>query len=44
LNMSARTAEEYRYRIREKMEVKGTAGIVLYAIKNDLFRLAMPDQ
>ena len=44
LNMSARTAEEYRYRIREKMEVKGTAGIVLYAIKNDLFRLAIPDQ
>ena len=44
LNMSARTAEEYRYRIREKMEVKGTAGIVLYAIKNDLFRLEIPDQ
>ena len=44
LNMSARTAEEYRYRIREKMEVKGTAGMVIYAIKNDLFRLAIPDQ
>ena len=44
LNMSARTAEEYRYRIREKMGVKGTAGMVIYAIKNDLFRLAIPDQ
>ena len=39
LNMSARTAEEYRYRIKEKMEVKGTTGIVIYAIKNDLFKL-----
>lgn len=40
LNMSSRTAEEYRKRIREKMDVKGTAGIVIYAITNDLFRLA----
>jgi DNA-binding NarL/FixJ family response regulator len=39
LNMSARTVEEYRHRIREKMEVKGTAGMVIYAIKNDLFRI-----
>ena len=39
LNISARTAEEYRKRIRDKMEVKGTAGMVIYAIRNDLVRL-----
>ncbi len=39
LNISARTAEEYRKRIRDKMDVKGTAGMVIYAIRNDLFRL-----
>lgn len=39
LNMSARTVEEYRQRVREKMEVKGTAGMVIYAIKNDLYKL-----
>jgi DNA-binding NarL/FixJ family response regulator len=39
LNISARTAEEYRKRIRDKMDVKSTAGMVIYAIRNDLFRL-----
>jgi DNA-binding NarL/FixJ family response regulator len=39
LSMSTRTAEEYRKRIREKMDVKNTAGMVIYAIRNDLFRL-----
>ncbi|HUQ67607.1 MAG TPA: response regulator transcription factor [Flavitalea sp.] len=39
LNMSSRTAEEYRQRIREKMKVKSTAGIVIYAIKNELFMI-----
>lgn len=39
LNMSSRTAEEYRQKVREKMDVKGTAGMVIYAIKNDLFKL-----
>ena len=39
LNMSSRTVEDYRKRIREKMEVKSTAGIVIYAISNYLFRL-----
>lgn len=39
LNMSTRTAEEYRKRIREKMDVKNTAGMVIYAIRNDLFKL-----
>lgn len=39
LHLSTRTVEEYRQRIKDKMEVKGTTGIVIYAIKNDLFRL-----
>jgi DNA-binding NarL/FixJ family response regulator len=39
LNMSMRTAEEYRKRIREKMDVKNIAGIVIYAIRNNLFKL-----
>lgn len=39
LNMSSRTVEEYRQRVREKMDVKGTAGMVIYAIKNDLVKL-----
>lgn len=37
LNISARTAEEYRQKIRMKMNVKTTTGIVIYAIRNDLF-------
>jgi DNA-binding NarL/FixJ family response regulator len=39
LNISARTAEEYRQKIKEKMEVKNTVGMVIYAISNNLFRL-----
>lgn len=39
LNISGRTAEEYRKRIRDKMDVKGTAGMVIYAIRNDLYRI-----
>src|SRR5687767_4109309 len=39
LNISARTAEEYRQKIRKKMDVKTTTGMVMYAIRNDLFRL-----
>jgi DNA-binding NarL/FixJ family response regulator len=39
LHLSSRTVEEYRQRIREKMEVNGTTGIVIYAIKNELFRV-----
>jgi DNA-binding NarL/FixJ family response regulator len=39
LNMSARTAEEYRQKIRMKMDVKTTTGMVIYAIRNDLFRI-----
>ena len=39
LNISTRTAEEHRKRIRDKMDVTGTAGIVIYAIRNELFKL-----
>jgi DNA-binding NarL/FixJ family response regulator len=38
LFLSSRTVEEYRQRIRDKMEVKSTTGIVIYAIKNDLYK------
>lgn len=39
LYYSIRTIEWYRVRIMEKMEVKNTTGIVLYAIKNKLFKI-----
>ncbi|MDP1812495.1 MAG: response regulator transcription factor [Sediminibacterium sp.] len=39
LYKSSRTIEGYRVKILEKMKVKNTAGIVIYAIKNDLFKL-----
>ncbi len=37
--VSPRTVDEYRERIREKMKVKGTAGIVIYALQNDLIKI-----
>jgi DNA-binding NarL/FixJ family response regulator len=37
--MSARTVEGYRLKILEKMEVKSTAGLVIYAIKNGLYKV-----
>jgi DNA-binding NarL/FixJ family response regulator len=39
LQLSVRTIEGYREKIQEKMEVKNTAGIVVYAIRNGLFKL-----
>ena len=39
LHLSVRTIEGYREKIQEKMEVKNTAGIVVYAIRNGLFKL-----
>lgn len=39
LHLSMRTVEEYRQRLKDKMEVKGTTGIVIYAIKNDLYKV-----
>ncbi len=37
--VSARTIEGYRRRIMNKMSVKGTAGIALYAIKNGIVKI-----
>ena len=39
LNLSTRTVEGYRDKIQEKMKVKNTAGIVVYAIRNGLFKV-----
>ena len=37
LSISPRTVEWYRTRIMEKLEVKSTIGIVIYALRNKLF-------
>ena len=39
LFMSTRTVEGLRARILEKMKVKTTAGVAIYAIKNSLYLL-----
>lgn len=39
LNLSIRTIEGYRERIEEKMDVHNTAGIVVYAIKNGIYKI-----
>jgi DNA-binding NarL/FixJ family response regulator len=39
LFLSPRTVEGYRLKILEKMNVKSTAGIVIYAVKNGLYTL-----
>lgn len=39
LFLSNRTIEGYRQRIQEKMQVKSTAGIVVYAIKTGLYKI-----
>ncbi len=36
--MSSRTVEGYRARIQEKMKVKSTAGIVIFALKTGLYK------
>lgn len=41
LCLGVRTIEGYRKRIEEKMDVKNTAGIVIYAIRKKLFLLPM---
>jgi DNA-binding NarL/FixJ family response regulator len=38
LHLKARTIERYRDAIMEKMDVKNAAGVVMYAIKNDLYK------
>jgi len=39
LNLSIRTVEGYRDRIQEKIGAKNSAGIVVYAIKNDIYKV-----
>ena len=38
LFLSKRTVEGYRTRILEKMNVKNTAGVVIYALKHQLIK------
>lgn len=39
LHFSVRTIEGYRKKIQEKMKVKNSAGIVVYAIKNNIYQM-----
>lgn len=39
LSLSIRTVEGYREKIQQKMKVKNTAGIVVYAIRKGLYKL-----
>ena len=39
LFLSVRTIEGYRKKVQEKMKVKNTAGIVVYAIKNKVYNI-----
>lgn len=38
LYISARTVEGYRFKIQEKLDVKNSIGIVIYAIKHNLYQ------
>ena len=38
LFLSKRTVEGYRTRILEKMDVKNTAGVVIFALKHSIIR------
>lgn len=40
--LSKRTVDCYRSKILDKMDVKSTAGIVVYAIRNSLYRIENP--
>jgi DNA-binding NarL/FixJ family response regulator len=42
LFLSGRTVEGYRVKILEKMNAKSTAGIVIYAIKNEMYKINNP--
>ena len=39
IHLSVRTIEGYRERIQEKMKAKNAAGIVVYAIKNGIYKI-----
>ena len=40
LFLSIRTVEGYRLKIQEKMNVKNSIGLVIYAIRNNLYKPA----
>ncbi|MFL5741142.1 MAG: LuxR C-terminal-related transcriptional regulator, partial [Flavisolibacter sp.] len=40
LQLSARTIENYRDSIIQKMDVRNTAGLIIYAIRNKLYELS----
>lgn len=42
INVSVRTIEGYRLRIQERMQVKNTVGLVVYAIKHGIFDPKIP--
>lgn len=39
LGLSRRTIDGYREQIMKKIKAKGTAGLVIYAIKNNIYKL-----
>lgn len=39
LKLSPRTVESHRYRIMTRLKIKSNIGIVLFAIKNNLFKI-----
>jgi DNA-binding CsgD family transcriptional regulator len=39
LDLSIRTIEGYRDRIQEKIGAKNSAGIVVYAIRNNIYKV-----
>jgi DNA-binding NarL/FixJ family response regulator len=39
LQLSKRTVEDYRANIMKKMSVKNSVGILIFALKNGLFKL-----
>src|SRR5262249_92617 len=39
LNLSIRTIEGHRYNIHEKLGVKNTAGVIIYAIKHGIYKI-----
>ena len=41
--LSKRTVDGYRSKILDKMQVKSTAGIVIYALRNSLYQLEAPN-
>jgi DNA-binding NarL/FixJ family response regulator len=43
MNISSRTVENHRENLLKKTGSRGTAGLLIYAIKNDLFKISLDD-